>query len=709
MYWSIASLIALTIGVFLLAFVYFYFFLHYKERYILVWSISWLLYALSHVFAFWFAAKIKSNLVIIFVSYRYNLFLLNLVFILFSGLFLLWGTYQFINIKMSRIWVYTAILGTIWIFWAVSHSITIRITTLPIYTLIGLIYIWAGRVIISFQKLEGAGKNITGVSFILWGIYKLMLPILADESWLTPWGFLISGLAPWGFLINMIMTFAAAVGILLLFFNRKSIELVKSEERFRLMAENAQDILYRICKIPRYKIEYVSPACTAMIGFSPEEIYDSQLSIIKRVQKEDRKLLKKILQTSQTNTEVLRWKHKDGFTLWIEHSNVPVFDNEGNFMAVEGIARNITVRKKGEEALQRYKLLSKWARDIILMILPDGKIIEANNSAAKTYGYSRTELMNLNVRDLFVPEMVEDFDIYVTKKASSGVIFESVHCRKNGKRFPVEISLQGTMIGNQYGLLSIVRDITLRKEEEIAMVEAREKVAKAERMISLGMMAAGVAHEINQPLNSLKVRADSMLYLYKKQKITDIKKIIENIKVISDQATRIDSIIRHMRCFIKKDSSDNLKSCSLNAAVENALALIAAQLISHSVDVKKDLVDNLPSIEANNIHLEEIVINLVVNAMQALKKIERQDKLIICKTYYDSNYIILEISDNGPGISEDLSNKIFDPFFSKERFEENMGLGLSIVQSIVGLYNGDVSFRNNNDAGTTFIIKIPYC
>lgn len=578
MYWSISSLIALMSGVFLLSFIYFYLFMHYKERYILIWAFSWLCYALGYVFAFWYAAQMKSEFLII----------LNQMSLVFSGLLLLVGTYEFTGGVMPKVWIYTAILDSLWVLYAVSSDLSIRFLTFPTYQFLGWIYIWTGWVIFLSRTFQGIGRRITGTSFMIWGIYKLILPFL-DETWLTPWGYMISWLAPWGFLISMVMTLMVAIGILLAFFNRVGLELQKSEERFRLLAENARDIIYRFSLKSSIKINYISPASASILGYTPTELYGKGKNILKLVFSEDRKLLIRLIKNPEIRTETLRWVHKDGSLIWIEHNNVPIYDEKGSIRAVEGIARDITKRKKAE----------------------------------------------------------------------------------------------------------------------VEMLEARERVARAERMASLGSMAAGIAHEINQPLNSIKVNADSLIYLDRIKAPIERGEIMENIRDISVQVTRIDDIIKHMRSFIQPDLPQKKQDCDLNRAVESALSLIGIQLASHQITLVKDLQEKLPIIEAQSIHLEEIIINLMINAMQALDKLEKNYKQIICRTYTDVGCLVLEISDNGPGIDESIKEKIFEPFFSTNTIGENMGLGLCIVHSIVDSYQGTIFFHSNDMGGTTFRILFP--
>jgi len=261
--------------------------------------------------------------------------------------------------------------------------------------------------------------------------------------------------------------------------------------------------------------------------------------------------------------------------------------------------------------------------------------------------------------------------------------------------------------GGIIALEGIARDVTERKRSEVAMLEARERVARAERMASLGSMAAGIAHEINQPLNSIKVNADSLIYLDRHNAAVDSKEMMEYIRDISRQAVRIDEIIKHTRSFVRPDAAGKKRPCDLNQAVESVLSFIGTQLSAHQIALAKELQAGLPLIEAQSIHLEEVIINLLVNAMQALDRVERANKQIFCRTYQAAGGIALEVGDNGPGIDEKIREKIFEPFFSSNSSGENMGLGLCIVHSIISSYNGKISFSTNSAGDTVFKVEFP--
>jgi len=686
----IASIVSTMSSTFLLTLVYFYVFMQYHERYICIWAFSWLSYWLSYVLAFWMLVGQESPVLLI----------LNQLFILISGLLLTWGTYEFLDKDLPKWWVYGIFPGTIWIGIAILSQFSFLLLAFPTFTFLGIGYIWTGLVILRFRKFHGVGKHLTGFAFILWGIHKLYYPYLQPVHWFAPWGY---------YLVTLILEFLAAIGILLIFFDKMGKALVKSEERFRLLAENARDMIYRYQLKPSLRFEYVSPASLFIFGYNPEELYADSKLVLKMVHPEDRLLLRKLRKYPQDflETIVLRWIHKNGSIIWIEHSNVPIYDEAGNLVALEGIARDITERKQAEEILQRYELLSKWARDIILMMNLDGSIIEANTSAIKAYGYTREDLLSLKFQNLYAPNSVSTADDHLRKAENSGILFETIHLRKDGSSFPVEVSLQGMMIGRKYGILSIIRDITQRKKEELEMLEARERVARAERMASLGTMAAGIAHEINQPLNSLAVIVEGMLYWYEKKRPMAKDKIVENLQKMSKRVNRIDNIIKHMYSFVRSDPPSKLVPCNLNDAVEGALALIGTQIKSHGIEVRKKLLDNLPSVQGESIRLEEVVINLLVNAMQALDKISKNNKKIECRTRVEGALVIMEISDDGPGVNNEIKDKIFEPFFTTKEPGNGMGLGLFLAHSIVTYFNGEIFVNNNEHGGAIFRVEFP--
>lgn len=343
----------------------------------------------------------------------------------------------------------------------------------------------------------------------------------------------------------------------------------------------------------------------------------------------------------------------------------------------------------------------------------DGNIQWVNPAFLRLTGYTITEVLRENVRFLEgdrLQRILHKKNLWQTLRAGMTWQGELENRRQDGSSYNAEMTV--TPFRDERGeiinYIAILQDVTSRRRAERQMLEARETVARAERISSLGIMAAGIAHEVNQPLNSLKVTADSMLFWHGQGKTPALAKIMENIEKISRQADRIDNIIKHMRAFVRSSQCTNPEPCDLNAAVEESFSLLGAQLAAHGIAVETSLAPGLPPVLASSIQLEEIIINLLVNAMQSLDSCKTANKCIAINTSRQPGGVVIEIVDNGPGISKKIKDKIFEPFFTTKPASEGMGLGLSIVHSIVASYGGQISLKSGQrGAGAIFRVEFP--
>lgn len=252
-----------------------------------------------------------------------------------------------------------------------------------------------------------------------------------------------------------------------------------------------------------------------------------------------------------------------------------------------------------------------------------------------------------------------------------------------------------------------ISEIRAKYELEKKELEAMQMAEKASRLASIGVMAAGITHEINQPLNAIKVSAEGVLFWHKRNPNSLPEMFIEELKQISKAADRIDEIIQHMRTFWVSPESKKIIEVNLNEAVQNALSLVETQLNSHGIIKEESYADRRLMIKANQVHIEQIVINLVVNAMHSLDETSRKDKKIWINTRREDGEAILEISDNGVGIPENAGDTIYDPFYSTKQPGEGMGLGLAIVKRFIDKFNGSITVENNETGGACFTIKFP--
>ena len=397
------------------------------------------------------------------------------------------------------------------------------------------------------------------------------------------------------------------------------------------------------------------------------------------------------------------------------YTDNPDFWTKGRIVQLTNFAEQIAMAIQIAGNRQRLKLLIAGlgsAANAIVITGRNGAIEWVNPAFLKLNRYSAAEIEAANIQLLESDQHTRTFYKALRQHIATGRIWngEITNRRKDGSQYSSETTITPVRdeVGRITNFIAIIQDITQRKQVECERAEAQVAMARAERLSALGTMAGGIAHEINQPLNSLKVFADGMLYWYKQGRVQDISEVMESIQEISKQAGRIDDIIKHMRAFIHGSHIDHLAPCSINQAVEQSLLLVGPQLASHDIVVTTQLWLDLPLVLGNSTQLEQIIINLLVNAMQSLVTSERTEKQIKIITRLENNQVFLNISDNGPGISKELQNKIFDPFFTTKFAGEGTGLGLSIVHAIVTSYGGRIKVQDDESSGgISFIIEFP--
>lgn len=238
-------------------------------------------------------------------------------------------------------------------------------------------------------------------------------------------------------------------------------------------------------------------------------------------------------------------------------------------------------------------------------------------------------------------------------------------------------------------------------------MEARKVIEQSAKLASIGVMAAGITHEINQPLNAIKVSADSILFWDKRNKgiIPDL--FIKELMNISKGAGRIDEIIQHMRSFWISPDVHIDSVVDVNDAVENGLSLLKRQISAHGINLRKYLASGKIPIKADMIYMEQIIINLVTNSIAALDKSGKDEKYVAILTSQDNNKVHIVIRDNGIGISTDKIEQLYNPFYSTSSPGDGMGLGLAIVRYYLDRCSGQIIAEKNDEGGATFKLSFP--
>ena len=249
------------------------------------------------------------------------------------------------------------------------------------------------------------------------------------------------------------------------------------------------------------------------------------------------------------------------------------------------------------------------------------------------------------------------------------------------------------------------KSIELSLEAERKKVEALQFLEGASKMASIGIITSAITHEINQPLNAIKLGAEGILFWDKKNNSALPDKMINMLTKISDAANRIDEVIKHLRQLIINKNEIQYTKIELNGCVKSAISLITNKLSSQeiSLEFENDSIDYY--IKANQLQMELIINNLIQNASQSILSVENANKLIKLHTYKRENKIFLEVKDSGAGLPDVAVDNLFNPLFSTKKDIGGTGLGLAIVHRFLTNINASVTAYNNIDAGATFKIE----
>ncbi|MCP3873350.1 MAG: PAS domain S-box protein [Desulfobacteraceae bacterium] len=398
--------------------------------------------------------------------------------------------------------------------------------------------------------------------------------------------------------------------------------------------------------------------------------------------------------------------NKDGTVAHWFVKTAPLKDQEGNIVAAMEMSIDISQRKKLEEIVKdserKYQAIFKSIPNpVFILDIDSHKILHCNNSALTVYGYKKNELEEKPFSILF-PE-TDEFGTFI-KNIDKPFHERLINFKKNKESMYVNIWVRPAEFTEQKVLLVTVIDITVS-------VETQQQLIQAGKMATLGEMATGVAHELNQPLSVIKTASSFITRKINRDELIDkeiLKTLSQEIESYVDRAAKITN---HMRLFGRK-SSLLKEAVNINETIKRAFDIFSQQLKLREIEVKWVLKENLPEILADSVKLEQVFINLLINARDSIvtqfENNEGTDKIakrITIATSFDEQIVTAKISDTGTGISKADKDKIFEPFFTTKKVGEGTGLGLSISYGIIKESGGDISVRNNPGRGVTFTIS----
>ncbi len=393
---------------------------------------------------------------------------------------------------------------------------------------------------------------------------------------------------------------------------------------------------------------------------------------------------------------------------WLVRTS-PIKDANGNIVAAMEISLDISQRRQLEVDLQAsekkyHAIFSNIPNPLFVLDLATLEIVDCNQSVTAVYGFTVEEMIGRSFMSLFHPEERDQYALEVTTRS---VINQARHLNREARGLFVNIRISPSEYSGQKVLLVTTSDITKR-------LEAEQQLIQASKMATLGEMATGVAHELNQPLSVIKtVSSFCMKKIGAGETIGDdiLATMLAKADSNVDRATRI---INHMRQFARKTDME-MQVVQINDVLKSAFEIFSQQLKVRGIQVVWEIQEPLPRIHADPSRLEQVFINLLLNARDAIESRwgnqptgdAGAEKAIRLWTGIQAGRVVCRVCDTGTGIPENMVEKIFEPFFTTKEVGKGTGLGLSISYGIVKECGGAIEAVPNAPQGTCFVLRFP--
>lgn len=387
------------------------------------------------------------------------------------------------------------------------------------------------------------------------------------------------------------------------------------------------------------------------------------------------------------------------------------------------------IKRPSVEELELNKSIVDSLRDMFLVLNLDGTIENVNKPTLEKLRYELEDIIGKKISEIAVGNtgvaaMATSDDPFSQMQALLAENTEETFRTKDGRTIPVLLSHSAFRASNGRfaGVIWLAKDISelkkvhhdlIEKAAELEKQNAKIKesaaqVVQMEKLSALGELTAGVAHELNQPLNGIKLISQSLLRDIQKSRL-DVAGLPSEIEGIINQVNKMSEIITHMRIFTRKTEDSVTEQININDPIEGVFKLFGRQIETHGIRVVKELASNLPKIPANVIRIEQVFLNLIMNARNIMEKFQTKDGKIWVTTALNTagTHIEASVKDNGPGIPDKIKEKIFQPFFTTNEPGKGTGLGLSVSKKIIEEHGGTLVFESKEGEGTTFRATIP--
>ena len=484
-------------------------------------------------------------------------------------------------------------------------------------------------------------------------------------------------------------------------------DLRESEERFRQLADNIREAFW-ISDLTRTEMIYISPAFEVIWGRSCASLHDSPQIWLDAIHPEDRQRLQEeaaVYHRHGAYDAEYRIMRPDGTLRWIRDRAFPVRNAAGEVYRMAGVAQDITERKLGEDRLREQASLLDRAQDAIIVRDLDHRVTYWNKSAERLYGWSEEEVLGKAVKDLLYKDTTT-FEKACEDVFSAGEWVGELHqVSKTGTALIVEgrWTLLRDAAGQPKGILGINTDITRQKKLE-------HQFLRAQRMESIGALAGGIAHDLNNVLTPITMAIDFL-----RLKVTDAK-CLEVLDTIASSAHRGADMVGQVLSFARGVEGRRIEVQPRHLIMD--IERICRETFPKDIQLHITVERDLWTLQGDPTQLHQVLLNLCVNARDAMLRggtLTVHARNVMLDAQFASmnieanpgSHILFEVHDTGTGISRESIDKIFDPFFTTKELGKGTGLGLSTSLSIVKSHGGFMQVESEPGRGARFSVYIP--
>lgn len=529
--------------------------------------------------------------------------------------------------------------------------------------------------------------------------------------------------------------------------------LVESEKKYRTLLDNMNEAVIMVDNDDR--IKYINKKFTEIIGYTPDEIV-GKIGYEVLIDPKDHEIIKDANIKRKENIVgqyEMAFYAKDGHKIDFLISGAPITNSNGVTIGSIGAMIDITERKKAEQALKEseelFKSLIELAPNSIVLSDFDGRYIMVNKAFTKDTGVSSEEAVGKTPNELGIELPDDDTNRIRSELSSIGIVenIETSLTNRNGKKVDLYYSSRVINLNDKPVILSSTIDITQKKitEKELenhrnhlkllvqerteeleaaneeltatndelfyqhkeledalkSLQNAQEQLVQSKKMASLGVLASGVAHEINNPLNFINGGIHGIENYFKDNLSEHLDEINPLIEAVNLGVSRASDIVKSLNRFSRQTDSTSEK-CDLNTIINNCIVILNNE-VKNRIEIRKQLCETPYKVLGNDGKLHQAILNILTNAIQAIDS----KGVITIETKIKEQTVFLSIHDTGHGIESNIINKIFDPFFTTKEPGKGTGLGLSICYQIVTEINGNIEVQSDTENGTKIIISLP--